>query len=159
MNIYENLENLNISEECLNDILDIIEKYLDEKMTDNDNYIETARKVLPKRAKEWNKKFEQLKKKGQKDAIVKGYNKDPDYTGFDPAHQFDNMNPNDLGPAHTFNYGGPDTPNGVKTPSQGVENAYKRFTRAENRYVAARNVANKKKSGETEPYWNQKKNN
>ena len=158
MDIFESLENLNVSEECFGDILSIVKGYLNEKMTDKDNYIETARKVLPKRTKEWERAFKQLKKKGQRDAVVKGYDKDPGYTGFEPDHQFDKMDPSNSGPAHTFNYGGPDTPNGVKAPSQGVENAYKRFRRSEHRYSAANSIANKKKSGETEPYWNQKKN-
>ena len=51
MDIFENLENLNVSEECFNDIMDIVEELLSEKVTDWDNYVKTAEKVLPKRIK------------------------------------------------------------------------------------------------------------
>ena len=51
MDIFENLENLNVSEECFNDIMDIVEELLSEKITDWDNYVKAAEKVLPERVK------------------------------------------------------------------------------------------------------------
>lgn len=37
MNIFENLENLNVSEECFDAILNIIKKYINESNNDNEN--------------------------------------------------------------------------------------------------------------------------
>jgi hypothetical protein len=51
MDIFENLENLNVSEECFEEIMDMVEGIVTEKMTDWDNYVSTARKVLPERIK------------------------------------------------------------------------------------------------------------
>lgn len=49
--IFENLYE-SVSEACFEDIVSMVEELLDEKMTDWNNYVKTAERVLPKRMKE-----------------------------------------------------------------------------------------------------------
>ena len=48
MNIFESLENLNVSEECFNDIVGLVEEYIQEKYSVS-RVKEIAASVLPKR--------------------------------------------------------------------------------------------------------------
>ena len=60
MNIFENLENLNVSEECYNDIINLIETLLNESNYSAADVANRARKVLSDRKKA----YIQAKKKG-----------------------------------------------------------------------------------------------
>lgn len=61
MNIFENLENLNISEECFNDIMDIVENII-EGWADTHN-MGDVRKIARKVRDDRYSKFEELSKK------------------------------------------------------------------------------------------------
>jgi hypothetical protein len=57
MDIFENLEQLNVSEECFDEIMGIVEELLNEKITMKE-WTDKAKQVLPNRSKEVDKKEE-----------------------------------------------------------------------------------------------------
>ena len=71
MDTFENLENLQVSEACFNDIMDIVEKYINEFTPAQ--RADAAQKVLPQRRKE------------QKEAAKNFLNYEKEHLKYDPA--------------------------------------------------------------------------
>ena len=61
MDIFESLENLNVSEECFNDIVGLVEEYINEL---DKSTIQSYISKRDENAKDAEKKFEQAKKQG-----------------------------------------------------------------------------------------------
>lgn len=67
MNIFESLENLNVSEECFNDIMGIVEKLITE--ADNENNNGNSKEPINFRKEQIAKRINQLMQSGEIDQV------------------------------------------------------------------------------------------